>query len=228
MNGWLEFALALGVFFASHALPVRPPVKPWLVARLGARGFALAYSLLSLVILIWLITAAGRAPHVPLWYYAPWQSHLALALMLPACLLLSVGVASVNPLSFGGREGPFDPAAPGIAGLVRHPLLMAILLWALAHLAANGTLAQAVLFGLFAGFAAIGMRLVDRRRQREWGRQRWAETAGNTALVPFAALIAGHWKPRGKLPVWPLLAGLVLYAVLIALHRPVIGVSPLP
>lgn len=228
MSGWGEFALALAVFFASHALPVRPPMKPWLVARLGARGFALGYSVLSLAILIWLIGAAGRAPHVMLWYYSPWQSHLALVLMLPACLLLALGVASVNPLSFGGRQGGFDPDAPGIAGLVRHPLLMAILLWALAHLVANGTLAQVLLFGLFAGFAALGMRLIDRRRQAEWGRVRWQEVAQATALLPFAALIAGRWKPRGPLPLWPLLAGLVLYGALIALHRPVIGVSPLP
>ncbi|MFN3955630.1 MAG: NnrU family protein [Pararhodobacter sp.] len=228
MSDWLEFTLALAVFFLSHALPVRPPVKPWLVARLGARGFALAYSVLSLAILIWLVGAAGRAPHVALWYHAPWQSHLALALMLPACLLLSVGAASVNPLSFGGRSGRFDPAAPGIAGLARHPLLLAILLWALAHLAANGTLAQALLFGLFAAFAGFGMRLIDRRRQAEWGRERWAETAHATALFPFAALVAGRWTPRGAVPVLPLLAGLALYVVLIMLHRPVIGVSPLP
>lgn len=228
MSGWGEFALALVIFFASHTLPVRPPVRPWLVARLGARGFVLAYSTLSLAILIWLIVAAARAPHVMLWYYAPWQSHLALALMLPACLLLALGVASVNPLSFGGREGRFDPQAPGIAGLVRHPLLLAILLWALAHLIANGTLAQTLLFGLFAAFSALGMVLIDRRRQAEWGRARWQQTARATALLPFAALITGRWKPRGRLPLWPLLAGLALYGALIALHRPVIGVSPLP
>lgn len=67
---WAEFVLAFGVFFASHSIPVRPPVRPWLVSRLGAGGFHLVYSLLSLAVLGWLITAAGRAPYVELWTWA--------------------------------------------------------------------------------------------------------------------------------------------------------------
>ena len=60
--GWFEFALAYVVFFLSHSLPVRPPLRPRLQARLGASGFTLAYSVLSLAVLSWLIGAAGRAP----------------------------------------------------------------------------------------------------------------------------------------------------------------------
>ena len=61
---WTEFIAALGVFLLSHAVPVRAPVKPWLVGLVGQRGFTIAYSLLSLALLAWLITAAGRAPFV--------------------------------------------------------------------------------------------------------------------------------------------------------------------
>ncbi|MCB1349216.1 MAG: NnrU family protein, partial [Maritimibacter sp.] len=42
--GWGEYILAFAVFFASHALPVRPAIKARIVARIGARGFSLAYS----------------------------------------------------------------------------------------------------------------------------------------------------------------------------------------
>lgn len=79
--GWPEFAAALGVFLVSHAVPVRPPVKPWLVGLLGQRGFTLGYSLLSLAVLAWLIAAAGRAPFVMLWAWKPWHNHLVLAVM---------------------------------------------------------------------------------------------------------------------------------------------------
>ncbi|MGI3213458.1 NnrU family protein, partial [Roseovarius tibetensis] len=60
--GWVEFAAAYTVFFLSHAIPVRPPVRPWLQARLGRAGFTAAYSALSLAVLAWLIAAAARAP----------------------------------------------------------------------------------------------------------------------------------------------------------------------
>lgn len=228
MNGWAEFSAALAVFFLSHAVPVRPGVKPAVVARIGARGFTLAYSALSLAVLVWLIVAAGRAPFVPLWYYATWQAWLALVVMVPVCVLMAVAVVSVNPFSFGGRAGRFDADAPGITGVSRHPLLLAIFLWSLVHLLANGTLAHTVLFGLFAGFALAGMALLDRRRQREMGVQHWQTQARATSLLPFSALLSGRWRPRGAPPWRAVLAGLVVYVLLIALHPLVIGPSPLP
>jgi len=65
--GWSEFALAWIAFFVTHSISLRPLVRPWLQARLGLRGFSIAYSLLSLAALAWLIGAAGRAPFAPLW-----------------------------------------------------------------------------------------------------------------------------------------------------------------
>lgn len=69
---WLELAAAYAAFFLSHSVPVRPPLRPWLVARLGPTGFTIAYSALSLIVLAWLISATGRAPWVLLWQWAPW------------------------------------------------------------------------------------------------------------------------------------------------------------
>ena len=67
MYGWIEYVLAFIAFFLTHSIPVRPPVKARFVASLGARGFTLAYSLLSIAALAWVIVAAGRAPFVNLW-----------------------------------------------------------------------------------------------------------------------------------------------------------------
>ncbi|MCC5970381.1 MAG: NnrU family protein [Pararhodobacter sp.] len=228
MGAWAEFVAVLGVFFLSHALPVRPAIKGPIVARLGARGFTMGYSLLSLAVLIWLIAAAGRAPFVPLWPYAPWQAWLALIAMAPACVLVAVALVSVNPFSFGGRAGPFDPDAPGIAGVSRHPLLLAIFLWAGTHFLANGTLAHGVLFGLFAAFALAGMAMLDHRHRRSMGDRNWHEATRATSLVPFSALFSGRWRPGMALPWGAVVAGLVVYAALIILHPLVIGPSPLP
>lgn len=218
--GWSEYALAFGAFFLTHSVPIRPPVRPWLVARLGQTGFGLAYSALSLGVLAWLIGAAGRAPYLPLWPWAPWQNHVVLTVMLPVCLILALAIARPNPFSFGGaRNDRFDPARPGLVRLTRHPLLAALALWAGAHLLANGDLAHAILFSTFAAFAVLGMRLIDRRRRREIG-PAWDRLDAARRQVP----------PR---PVsWPEAAlrfalGAGLYAGLVWLHPWLFGVSPL-
>jgi len=226
MTGWTEFALSMGVFLASHALPARPALKARLVGLLGRPGFVWAYSALSIGLLAWVIVAAGRAPWVPLWYPAPWQTHAALVLMLLACLLAAYALAGANPLSFGSRAGPFDPARPGIAGVSRHPVLLALALWALAHTLANGDLAHVVLFGTMGVFALVGMPAIDRRRRRMM--PDWAAQARATSLVPLAALVQGRWRPSGPPALLPGLAGLAVWALLIALHPLVIGVAPLP
>jgi len=226
--GWAEFAAAFTVFLLSHALPVRPAVKAPLVRMLGAGGYTLVYSLVSVAVLAWLIVAAGRAPHVPLWGWAPWQPRVPFVLMLPACLLVACAIGAPNPFSFGGRADGFDPARPGIAGVARHPLLWALVLWAGAHLVPNGDLAHVLLFGSLAGFALAGMAMLDRRRRRLWGARVWAELARATSQVPGAALLSGRWRPAGGPPPLRLAAGLALYGLMLWLHLPVIGARPWP
>lgn len=220
--GWFEFAFAWVVFFLTHSVPLRPPLRPWVQVRLGQRGFTMVYSALSLAVLVWLIGAAGRAPVVSLWEWAAWQRFVPLAVMLPVCLILAYGIGRPNPFSFGGaHNGRFDPARPGIVRFTRHPLLVAMALWAAAHVVANGDVAHVLLFGVFAGFAALGGRLVDRRRQRdlgaEWQRLQAAGAAGPARIRPAS------WRGAVARTV----AGIALYAGLIWLHPVVFGVSPL-
>jgi uncharacterized membrane protein len=218
--GWGEFIAAFAAFFLTHSIPIRPPVRPWLQARLGRAGFGLAYSALSLGVLAWLIGAAGRAPYVPVWHWAPWQNHVPLAVMLPVFLILALAVARPNPFSFGGaRNDRFDPDRPGIVGLTRHPLLLALALWAAAHVVPNGDLAHVILFGTFAAFALLGGPLVDRRKRREMGGDWDRLEAARRAAPP---------RPES----WPLAAtrfaaGVALYAVMLWLHPYLFGVSPL-
>ena len=47
---WAEFILAFAAFFVSHSVPVRPPVKAWLQAHLGQRGFTLVELMVVIVI----------------------------------------------------------------------------------------------------------------------------------------------------------------------------------
>ena len=220
---------ALAAFFASHSLPVQPPIRRWLHARLGKVVYLSFYSGVSLAVLVWLVIAAGRAPFVEIWPFANWQLWVPNIVMPLACFLIVFGVAVPNPFSIEGREAErFDPERPGIAGITRHPLLWGITLWAFAHLIANGDLAHVVLFGLFTAFGLIGMFAIDKRRQREWGRDIWIKQARNTAFVPFAGILRGNagyaellmdWR-RGGMAV-------ILYLTLLFSHPTVIGVSPL-
>ncbi|AHD01429.1 NnrU family protein [Leisingera methylohalidivorans] len=217
--GWLEFTAALALFLLSHAIPVRPPVRPWLVRRLGLRGYFTAYSLLSLAILAWLVVAAARAPNagvLPHWNLFRWAP---LLLMPLACLLAVAGMMRQNPFSFGGLGlRAFDPADPGILAVSRHPLLAAMALWAGAHLLANGDLAHVILFGLFAGFAWIGMALIDSRTRRRLGQGEWNRLSRNTARLNLARL-----RPA----MLEAVLAAAVFLVLLILHAPVIGYQPL-
>ena len=219
---WFEFAVAYVVFFLSHSVPVRPPLRPWLQARLGASGFTMAYSALSLGVLAWLIGAAGRAPHVTLWDWAPWQVHVPLIVMAPVCLILALSIARPNPFSFGGaRNDQFDPARPGIVRLSRHPLLAALALWATAHVVPNGDLAHVILFGTFAAFAILGGRLIDRRKRREMGPEWQCLHEASKRASGLSLYMSGETAVR-------LVAGIGLYVLLLWLHPGLFGVSPLP
>ena len=220
--GWFEFALAYVVFFLSHSLPVRPPLRPWLQARLGASGFTIAYSALSLAALAWLIAAAGRAPYVALWDWAPWQAHAPLLVMGPVCLILALSIGRPNPLSFGGaRNDLFDPARPGIVRVWRHPLLLALALWAAAHVVPNGDLAHVILFGTFAAFALLGGRLIDRRKRREMGPE-WQRMRDRVADAPFLCLPVSWQRLATRMAI-----GIGLYVALLWLHPWLFGVDPL-
>ena len=206
-----EFLLALATFLLAHSIPAHPAVRVRLVARLGERTYLILYSLISLALLAWLISAALRAPSIPLWPAGLWAWHLSLLLMLPACWLLAGGVALPNPYSVSMSRAAFDPNVPGLAGLIRHPVLWGFALWAALHLLANGELVLVLLFSIFLLFSLAGMKLIDRRKRRQMG-------------AAFDEPLGKRWS------AWQLLVtfggGTLLYALLLAAHPALIGPDP--
>lgn len=227
---WSELALAFLAFLASHLLPARPGVRAALCNLLGERVYIAAYSALSVVLLAWVVIAAGRAPFVEVWAFEPWQMWAPNVAMPVACLLMAFGVGASNPFSFGGHNPEaFAPERPGIAGVTRHPILLAIVLWAVSHAIPNGDLAHVLLFGAFALAGVAGMLAIDRRMRRRMGSEAWDRLAARTSLLPGSALLTGRWRPDVRAVSWRRLAAAgVLYAALVLLHAPVIGVSPHP
>ena len=89
MTGWAEYGLAALLFVVAHAVPPRTTLRARLTGALGARSYLVLYSLLSLLLLYWLLVAAGRAPYVPLWDPAGWQAWIP-NLVMPLALVLAV------------------------------------------------------------------------------------------------------------------------------------------
>ncbi|WP_232301557.1 NnrU family protein [Altererythrobacter epoxidivorans] len=189
---------------------------------MGTGGFTFAYSVLSIGVLTWLISAAGRAPFVSLWYWQPWHNHVVSTIMLVVCLILALAIGRPSPFSLGGSENvAFDPDRPGIVGVMRHPLLAAIAFWALAHVFANGDLAHLIMFGTFAAFAMTGGSIIDRRKKRLMGAEREELRHRVKQSGLSKALLSLMREPIR------LLAGAAGYVALIVAHPHLFGVNPI-
>ncbi len=137
----LLLVLGLLAFFAVHIIPTSAAMRDGFVVRMGAGTYKLAFSALSLIGLVLIVLGYHKlqlnpGKNVVLWDPPTWTKHIAFALMLPAMIFL---VASNVPSR--------------IRTAVKHPMLLAIKIWALAHLIANGDLASLVLFGSFLAYA---------------------------------------------------------------------------
>ena len=226
----IPFLAALLCFFLFHAVPAQPAVRRRLVAMLGRRAYLAAYSVLSTLLLAWLIFAAWSAPYVPLWAPEPWQARIAVVLV-PVGLFLAVsGAVSANPFSVTLTAAPFDPERPGIIALTRHPVLWGLFLWGLAHTMANGDAVGLILFGTLTVFAGTGTLIADRRVKRRLGLDEWSRLARGTSNLPLAALVTGKARWTGDRAQALGLAVSVaasLYLLFAGGHIALFGVDPL-
>ena len=197
------------------------------IAALGRRGYGAAFSLASVAGLAWLILAYNRAPYLASWGMLVWWKPVAVALMLPATLLAVIGLASPNPTAVAQEARLAEPPT-GILRVTRHPFLTGVGFWALVHLIGNGDLASLVFFAGFAVVALAGTVSIDAKRRRLSGAA-WQGFAGQTSILPFAAIAAGRNRFRpGEIGLWRWAAALLAYALMLGGHGPVIGVSPFP
>ena len=142
-------AVGLALFFAAHAVSiVAPNWRERMVAQWGTTRWRLLYSMLSLAGLLLIVKGFGMARQAPVVLYVPqvWMHRTALVLLLPVFPLL---LAAYLP----GR----------ISAAVKHPLLLAVKCWALAHLLANGMAADLLLFGSFLAWAVADRISLKRR-----------------------------------------------------------------
>ena len=162
------------------------------LARIGEKPFKGVYALLSLAGFVLLVWGYGNARQqgVMLWNPPTATRHIAALLMLLSFVLLAAAYVPGNQ----------------IKAKLHHPMVLGTKVWALAHLLANGSLADTVLFGSFLVWAVVlfaASRKRDRREQIVYA----TGTAGMTVVTVVAGIAA-----------WAVFA--------FWLHRVLIGVSP--
>jgi uncharacterized membrane protein len=171
--------LGLLLFLGVHS--TRIFADDWRTAQLKRRGegpWKGIYALLSLAgfgMIIWGFGLARQQP-VVLWMPPVGMRHVAALLTLIAFVLL---VATYVPRN-------------AIKSSMHHPMLLAVKVWAFAHLLSNGKLADLLLFGAFLGWAIVCF-ISARKRDRAAGTQYPAGTLGGTVatVVVGAAAWAG-------------------------------------
>ncbi|MCA0962992.1 NnrU family protein [Salipiger bermudensis] len=229
MTGWTEYTLALALFVASHFLPRLGGLRERLIGAVGRRVYFSAYGTLSIALLVWVISAAIRAPHVELWPQLPWTRWVPNLAMPLALILVACGLGLRQPFTLGGRRGAaFDPARPGFAAVSRHPLFLALALWSGAHLAPNGDLAMVILFGSFLVMALAAIFTFDARARRALASDAGAFFAKTAILSPAPLINRGWLRANARGTAIRAGIGLVLWVALLHLHAFVIGVSPFP
>lgn len=188
--------LLIGIFLFLGAHSVRIWADPWrerMLERLGDARWKGLYALTSAIglgLLIWGFGLTRQEP-VQLWIPPNGMRHLASVLMLGSFVLLAAAYVPGNR----------------IKARLRHPMVLSVKLWALAHLLANGNLAHGVLFGAFLVWAVLNFRAA---RQRDRLAGIGPETGSTGATGVAVALGVAAWL-----------------AFTLYLHGLLIGVHPL-
>lgn len=146
----LIFIIGLVIFFGVHvfsAIRSRAAGRD-LREKMGYGPFMGLYSGLSLIGFVLIVYGFGAARGAGLLYTPPtWAQHLNLLLMIPALILL---VASQLPAGY-------------IKKATKHPMLVAVKIWAVGHLLANGEVNSVILFGSFLAYAVFDRIMVKKR-----------------------------------------------------------------
>lgn len=210
-------------FVLIHRLISGAPWRDRLAALIGERALRGAFSLLSLLNLIWLIAAYASARD-PGMGAPPWAESLAVRLALATVQLVAVflvvaGVWAPNPTIVGQGEAANDPnVARGLVRVTRHPFLWGVTLFCAGHLIVRHDTASLWLFGVLIFVALSGMVSIDLKRRRTLGVV-WETFAAQTSAIPFAAILAGRQRLRPREIGWkPLVASIVIWVVLLVGH----------
>ena len=180
--------IGMVIWILVHLFPVvAPGPRAALTAKMGLGPSKGVIAVLILLGLVLIVLGYLNAEYSEVYIPPAWGVHLNNLLMLLAVYMLGAKHAK-------GRA----------KRVVRHPMLMSVILWAVAHLLVRGDLASVILFGGMAGWAIVSM-LGANRRDGAWEKPAGGTMAGDIrhviiTLVVFAVFVLIHWQVFGYRP----------------------------
>jgi uncharacterized membrane protein len=139
----------LVIFLGAHVFVSMRNERAVLVAKIGEwpyRGLFSLVSIIGIVLIAYGFALYRGAGPIVVWYPPTWTRHIVEALMWPASIAI---VAAYIP--------------GNIKRVLKHPMLVGVKTWAVAHLCANGDLGGIILFGAVLAWAVYD-RITLRRR----------------------------------------------------------------
>jgi len=147
--GLIILVFGLIAFLGAHLFVTCRAQRSAVIARIGERPYKGIMALISLIgiILIGYGFAKYRAAgYIVVWEPPSWTRHVTVALLWPAIICV---VASYSRGNIWRR--------------LKHPMLVGVKLWAVAHLISNGDLGSIVLFGSILAWAVYDRITLKRR-----------------------------------------------------------------
>jgi uncharacterized membrane protein len=183
--------LGLLIFLGTHLFTTMRVARAGVIAKIGEAPYKILYSLISIagVIIAGYGFAAWRAEGSPqLWFPPVWAKHLAIPLVLFACICITSAYPPTH-----------------LRVWLKHPMLVGVKTWAVAHLIANGDLAGIVLFTSVLAWAVFS------RISQKW------------------RPVFSYPEPRLRADIIATVMGLILFWFLAYVFHPrVVGLSVLP
>ena len=187
------FLIGLIIFLGSHSCRIF--AESWrnhMIDKIGEVKWKGLYTIISLLGFVIMVIGYGQARQntVVLWQPNAVLIYIALALNLIAFIFLAGSSPSNNAIRLK----------------LKHPMILGVKVWALAHLLSNGTLVDLILFGGFLIWAVLDFRSARKR----------------PIHIPEQAQIST------KATMLTIASGVILWvAFIFGLHQFLIGVSPL-
>ena len=187
------FLFGLFIFLASHSCRIF--AESWrnqIIDRIGEVKWKGLYTIISLIGFIIMVIGYGQARQdtLVLWQPNAFLIYIALVLNLIAFIFLAGSSPSNNAIRLK----------------LKHPMILGVKVWALAHLLSNGTLVDLILFGSFLIWAVLDFRSA---RKRPIHISEQAQVSTKATVISIAS-------------------GVILWVIFIfGLHQYLIGVSPL-
>jgi len=175
--------VGLALFFIAHAVPMFPARRTALVASLGPERYKGVFSAVSGLALVMIVIGYAYGDRGGQWF-AP--SPAARAAAPFAMIVVFILLAAANSPSH-------------IRAAIKHPMLIALLIWSIVHLLANGDARGTILFGAFAAYAIVDLFSAIQRG----------------AVKPFT--------PRLRADVICIVAGTAIALLVMTFHRLLFG-----